>query len=501
MSQLILIFNWNHFMTHAKHFALNSTSHCGRALRTCLMWMALCAVLASCAGGGADPMKTLKSTNKSAATHLDAMARLDGPVPSPAYLAMLEDIVLSTRYLLPVRKAAFSRLARSAPDTLDEILMMTLNRLEPAEFRAWAIEQAGALGRERLTKAIIRSWATPLPMLEASEVRPEELALQRLTGGGKVSLSLIDTMLSASPITEANLRARCWELLVTHGEPGQLEVLVSDDDLIGGDSMMLDMRASMRELGVLPGNREEILWIRELRKPRYQTYWSNVARALAQLPDERRKDLKPRHLAVAEAAHRHRPELLVLSDQQLYELLDQEIDENGRRYKADFSGWNIEVSERLSDARKSLVWGDLAAMLLAREALRSQPFVAHVFDFADRDMVDRTTEFGGIVQLDPDGRFELLEYQPRARVADDRYLASSKLFKDGYTALYHFHNHAQKYRNERYAGPHLGDFEYADETGVNGLVFTFVDEETLNVDFYREDSFVVDLGTITRPEN
>lgn len=86
-------------------------------------------------------------------------------------------------------------------------------------------------------------------------------------------------------------------------------------------------------------------------------------------------------------------------------------------------------------------------------------------------------------------------------MADDRYLASSKLFKDGYTALYHFHNHAQKYRNERYAGPHLGDFEYADETGVNGLVFTFVDEETLNVDFYREDSFVVDLGTITRPEN
>ena len=489
-------------MTHADRLFVNSTSHRGSTCQKSLLWMALCAVLAACAGGGgADPMKTLKSTNKSAATHLDAMARLDGPVASPAYISMLEDIVLSPRYLLSVRKAAFGRLSRVAPDTLDEILMTTLSRLEPADFRAWAVEQAGTFGRATLTKAIIRSWALPLPMFDASDVRPEELALKRLTGDGKVSLALIDTMLSASPITEANLRARCWELLVRYGDPGQLEVLVSDDELVGDDSMMLDMRASIQELGVLPGNREEILWIRELRKPRYQTYWTNVAAALAELSDERRVALKPRHLAVAEAAHRHRPELLTLTDEQLYDQLDQEIDENGRRYKADFSGWNIKVSERLSDARKSLVWGDLAAMLLAREALRSQPFVAHVFDFADRDMIDRTTEFGGIVQLDPNGRFELLEYPPRARVADDRYLASSKLFKDGYTALYHFHNHAQKYRNERYAGPHLGDFEYADETGVNGLVFTFVDEETLNVDFYREDSFVVDLGTITRPEN
>ena len=461
----------------------------------------LCVGLSACAGGGGDPMKTLKSTNKSAATHLDAMARLDGPAPSAAYLEMLEDIMLSNRYLLPVRKAAFQRLARTAPETLDDALLMTLNRLQPTDFRAWVVEQVGLLGRTALTKSVIRSWATPLPMLDAADNRPEIVALERLTGGSKVSVALIDTMLSSSAITEANLRARCWELLVVHGDTGQLELLVADDDLIGKDSMMLDMRASIQELGVVPGTREEILWIRELRKPRYAEYWKDVAAALAELSDERREELKPRHLAVAVAAHRHRPELLSMSDQELDQLLQQEIDDNGRRYKADFSGWNIKVTERLNDVRDKLVWGDQVAMLLAREALRSQAFVAHVFDYADRDMIDRTTEFGGIVELDSKGRFELIEYEPRARVADDRYLASSKLFKDGYTALFHFHNHAQKYRNERYAGPHLGDFEYADETGVNGLVFTFVDEETLNVDFYREGSVVVDLGTITRPEN
>ena len=488
-------------MTLAAHSPSESSSSRQNSIFMGFLSLMLCVGLSACAGSGGDPMKTLKSTNKSAATHLDAMARLDGPAPSDAYLAMLEDIMLSNQYLLSVRKAAFGRLARTAPETLDDVLSMTLNRLQPTDFRAWVVEQVGLLGRTALIKPVIRSWATPLPMIDAPGDRPEILALERLTGGSKVSVALIDTMLASSAITEANLRARCWELLVIHGDTAQLELLVADDDLIGKDSMMLDMRASIQELGVVPGTREEILWIRELRKPRYDQYWNNVSAALAELSEERREDLKPRHLAVAVAAHRHRPELLSMSDQQLDQLLQQEIDDNGRRYKADFSGWNIKVSERLNDVRDKLVWGDQAAMLLAREALRSEAFVAHVFDYADRDMIDRTTEFGGIVELDPEGRFELLEYQPRARVADDRYLASSKLFKDGYTALFHFHNHAQKYRNERYAGPHLGDFEYADETGVNGLVFTFIDEETLNVDFYREGSVVVDLGTITRPEN
>jgi hypothetical protein len=489
-------------MSTEVYFASSPRFSAQKSALSVLLVLALLIFLGACAGGaGSDPMKTLKSTNKSAATHIAAMARLDGPAPSSAYVSTLEDIVLSNRYLLAVRKAAFARLSRIEPEALDEILMMSLNRLQPSEYRAWVVEQVGELGRTALIKPVIRSWATPLQMIDRPDIRPEVITLERLSGGGKVSVALIDTMLTASPITEANLRARCWELLVVHGDREELELLVSDDELIGKDAMMLDMRASIQELGVLPSTREEILWIRELRKPRYQAYWQNVAAALAELSDDRRQDLKPRHLAVAVAAHRHRPELLSMTAKQLDEMLRGEIDDNGRRYKADFSGWSIDVSERLNDVRDKLVWGDQVAMLLAREALRNKAFVAHIFDYADRDMIDRTTEFGGIVELDTQGRFELVEYLPRARVADDRYLASSKLFKDGYTALFHFHNHAQKYRNERYAGPHLGDFQYADETGVNGLVFSFIDEETLNVDFYREDSVVVDLGTITRPEN
>jgi hypothetical protein len=40
---------------------------------------------------------------------------------------------------------------------------------------------------------------------------------------------------------------------------------------------------------------------------------------------------------------------------------------------------------------------------------------------------------------------------------------------------------------------------YADNTRANCLVFTFVDENTMNLDFYRHDGVLVDLGVILRP--
>jgi len=73
------------------------------------------------------------------------------------------------------------------------------------------------------------------------------------------------------------------------------------------------------------------------------------------------------------------------------------------------------------------------------------------------------------------------------------------MFDAGYTALFHFHYHAQKYRNGSHAGPGAGDMNYANTTRTNCLVLTFVDHDTLNVDFYRHDGMLVDLGVIVRP--
>ena len=68
-----------------------------------------------------------------------------------------------------------------------------------------------------------------------------------------------------------------------------------------------------------------------------------------------------------------------------------------------------------------------------------------------------------------------------------------------YTAVFHFHFHAQRYRNERYACPGVGDLNYADSTRANCLVFSFVGVDALNIDFYRHGRVIVDLGDVRRP--
>jgi hypothetical protein len=460
-------------------------------------------LVTGCSGPGqlSDPMTTLGKPRLSPGTHIDAMSRLDGAHPSPAYLKQLKNIVISNTYLMPTRKAAFARLSKYDPKLLETALSNTLMHLAPTEYRVWVIEQIGLANQRGLTKAIIRSWAIPLDFWERDKTRPEPAVLAMMYGEGQVALILMSTMLDADPVIESNLRSRCWELLVAHGNTDSLLVLIRDDELVGKDGLLLDMRAAIDDLHVIPRNREEILWIRSLRTPAHAAYWKKVSAALVQLDDERRKNLEPRDLAVAVAAAEHRPELLRASNQELYDMLASELRGSGRRYTADFSGWTVEVSEDLQDDKGKLTWGDLAAMLLAREALKTEEVRAHIFDFADRDLLDTTTEYGGIIRLDEGGRFEIVEHTPRAKVADDRYLASQALFDEGYTALFHFHNHAQKYRNFRYAGPHLGDIDYANETGANGLVFTFVDAETMNVDFYRHGAIIVDLRTIKRPGN
>ena len=105
-----------------------------------------------------------------------------------------------------------------------------------------------------------------------------------------------------------------------------------------------------------------------------------------------------------------------------------------------------------------------------------------------------------LMRLDDQGRFELVEYPPQSRGSDVKFEGSNAMFDQGYDALFHFHNHAQAYDNSRYAGPHFGDFNYSDATGVNGLVFTFIDRNTINADFYRRGQVVIDLGTFPRPE-
>jgi hypothetical protein len=264
--------------------------------------------------------------------------------------------------------------------------------------------------------------------------------------------------------------------------------------------MLVDLRAAADELGIVPYTREEIRWIRKIRQPERAEFWSQAVSATTLVPASRREELELRDIAIVVAAALHEPELLQRSEAQL--LAELEADLKGRKHFVGTSrvdGPDADSRQRLRDVRDHVTWGDLAAIRMALQAIDVPQVAGHLFDYARRDREDKTTEYGGVIALDRKGRFEVLEYPPRIRHHDQKFIASQAMFDAGYTALFHFHYHVQRSRNEEFAGPGLGDARYAENTRVNCLVLTSVNEDRLNVDFYRHGRVVVDLGTIERP--
>ena len=449
-----------------------------------------------------DPAKVLGDPKQSTARHRAAMSILEDTSSEEMTTRALKQVLMSEGYSQSSRELAYERLRSLDPEGLRRLLEIRLPRSQRLAWRRWLCE---VIARERwidMTPTLIRAWALPIPDWDEEPLRrPERIALVDIYGEESLSKVLLQVMLEANPITAANLRARCWELLITEGQREELVVLLTGSDIKSSDGMLRDLQKVARKIGVIPRNREEILWCRALCEPEHAEYLDEVSMAFAALPLQRQDTLELRDLAVIRASYQHEPALLEMSDEQLYQRLDASVRSRDRKVAAaSFKGWSKGHSESLHQVKDNLRWGDLVAMLLAVKAVKVPQVLDHIFDYAERDLEEKSTEYGGIITLDSKGRFEVLEYLPRLKQGDNRFVATQAMFDAGYTALFHFHNHAQSYDNGQYAGPHLGDFAYARNTRANCLVFTFLNSRTIDVDYYRYGYVVVDLGAMPRPE-
>jgi hypothetical protein len=258
----------------------------------------------------------------------------------------------------------------------------------------------------------------------------------------------------------------------------------------------------VQEVGILPETREELLWLAKLRQEASPAYWRMAGDALRKVPEAATRDFELRGIPVVIAAQRYAPELLGRTREELYDDLLPRLRARGAaKHSANFTGWDTGAShsENLGTQRDEVRWIDLLACEMALRMADDPSVRARLFDIADRDLQDRRTEYGGVVRLDDSGAWQVVEVRPRVTGSDTRFEAPQELFDQGYTALFHFHMHAQEFENGSYAGPHMGDFAYAGSTRANCLVFTFVRRDAMNADFYRHGPVVVDLGTVGRP--
>ncbi|HMN95333.1 MAG TPA: hypothetical protein PKC43_03875 [Phycisphaerales bacterium] len=475
------------------------------AAARCAAAGALAFALAGCGSTArppADPIAVLADTDSTPArmrTAIEAGA-LDTE-NREAYIQALRRMLHAPGYPTAVRVLAFEQLAEIDPEALRRTLELQLPRMEMLEWRTRVCQMIAERGWVEYAPTLVRAWAFPIAgWVEKDSDRPERKALEALVGSDRVADYLFQTLVEADGVAQQNLRTRCWEMLLRLDQRERLATLLRDHAVKPGDLFLADLRAGVAELGVFPATREEILWVRKLREPARSGFWSEARGAVAALPPDRRATVELRDLGALVAAQRHRPELLAMPAADLDARIDAWLrsPESGRVVTIDFEGWPGRYRQTLREWRGELTWGDLLAMNLAIDALRVPQVRAHLFEIAERDLKDRTTEYGGVIRLDEAGRYEIVEVPPRMRGNDERYNAPQELFDLGYTAIFHFHLHATRYDNARYAAPAQGDMQYADSTRANALVFTFIDRGTLNVDFYRHGGVSVDLGSIAR---
>lgn len=342
------------------------------------------------------------------------------------------------------------------------------------------------------TAAAVRSYARPMHGTPDNK-RPERDTIEKLHPGKSLESVVFNVLISDTDSTDAQ-RVAAWQLLCRLADT---ETLVNYLQTAPANSaLIVDIKAAATDLHAMPINREGIAWLFHLRDPARQAYWNRAKAVVAGLNAEQKKGLELRHLPVlvdADAA------LLQQSREQLLAKLQALLAGAEHHLNSpNFMGGNKDHPQRLHSWKDQLSWADLVVIQTLSNAVRNPAVVRSLFSQGDRDVKNKGSEHGGVVVFNA-GTPAAKNYDPILRLSHNRkFTPRNEMIKRLYTAAAHYHFHAQEYKNRDWAGPGLGDMNTADTMRFNYLVFTFVDENRLNVDYYQHGRVVVDLGTLRR---
>jgi len=492
-------------------------SHRRRALATLGATLTLTSLLTGCAAGEPaaqraerDPIGALADPDApvqarvAAVSHLAAMGR-SGELDADLTRETLKRAAWGRANRAPVRTAAIDELLT---DERDDTLRM-LSLMLPTE-NDWGVirhvcDMAVSTDAVELIPALVRSWSRPVQRPADAE-RPERAALLALRPEQPVERTVFTVFATPhDPEDQFGERTRrdAWALLCRIDPDGaSTSQYVAQAPDAADDPLMADLQRAARDLGAVPLTTEQLQWVEHLREPEHARFWSDAAAVIGALGEHQREGLELRHAAGVLWASQHRPEWLDTTREELLSVMNDHL--SGRRFVARTAGYPDRMAaprETIDQWRDELVWGDALLLCLAHEAVRHEPVVRELFEQADHDRRDTSTEHGGVLDAANNDGFVTLSYPPRPaqRIGDNRFIASPELLKAGAAALFHYHFHAQSVSNAEYAGPGAGDLEYAQRFGRSCIVLTFLSADTLGVDYYQPDGARIDLGAIRRP--
>ena len=426
------------------------------------------------------------------------------PRQRSAYETALEMVLYERGYPTWQRINAADRLLELDESRYRQSLAQRLLQINDRDTLDYVLRLVVDQGWTELTPAIVACYAKPAKRIDDDD-RPEAKALRRLyardpgspgspgnpgwqgdpSGSGRLIVDIVyEVFKGVEDKSEGNFgvdsgvdsgggggvsytqRVAAWELLNRLVDRDTLTQRLLDDDAVSTDTLTADLRVGVEQLHVLARNREEVLWLSFLRSPQSRAFWQRIQSVVSRLTTDQQRGLEMRHLPV-----------LAFTD-----------------------GLHADIDETTHDTlrqirRASLSWADRVTIQSLTRWLQDRALIDELFRQADEDHADETTEYGGILDIHKDGRPVAHLYKPILRDHDRKFYPSLKMVEHLYTGLAHYHFHAQSHQNTQYAQPGGGDLDTVQRMGFNGLVFTFVDHDTMNVDYYQATRQVDEQGS------
>lgn len=426
----------------------------------------------------------------------------DSPSPSDATTELsADDInpmhwVTYSRQLMADREAGVERLLAEDARAFWRDCAVVARQIDDWPMIRLLCEKASASRATDALPWLIRSWAMPSQLVSDTD-RPERHAIDSIAGkpADEVLKKIIFApMAEDEPVTQI----AAWTVLVRTESEARIRALIDDSSADVQRTFLAAIRRVAPAVDVLPKDRLGVAQLMHMVLVYDQAQWLDWSR------------WRERHHAdgPASLALRHLPAISnrdLLRDDWSRSRWLSHIEKRlvGRRFvsRGEGAGDDIVVQqrpERFADHAHALGLADLIVLDHLLNAMNDPAFRGVAFDLAEADRLDETTEFGGAVVWDTQGKPVLKPFAPLLRRHDQAYIASTSCLEAVYRGLAHVHFHAQQYDTAVWAGPGQGDLDFVEAHQVNAIVLTFIDRDTLNLDVAMPGGVIIDLGCMTR---
>ncbi len=462
-----------------------------------------------------DPIPLMTNTTVIDKTRMRAAAQAEAEMPNdPRRIAALYELTWIKGVEDHERIYAFEQLEKYDAENFRKKIALQVPAMVDWITISAVFDMAVRNKWTEFTPVVVQQYARIGRGVEVTQ-RPERGYLTKLNPGKTPEEVIWEVFTNSGQTWSSAQQVAAWELLCKLYP--RKELMAKLTGVQPKSALVGDLKASARDLGTVPVNKEGVLWLMHWTGQNFSAsnkgqwtddFWGRATAVCQGLSAEQKEGLELRHIPLFMRASKSAS--FKMGKAELYAKVVSLIPpaEAGHyTVSPSYDGQPPDYPQKIYEYAKQLSWGDLYVIYVSLSALQGQPELSRqIFDLIDKDVADTSTEYGGVVVWkDNDTSVPIekqaleIRYVPPARRDHDRkYVSSDELVKLAYTGFAHFHLHAQYYNNTDWAGPGRGDLDFADRLGFNCLLFTSIKKGLFNADYYQTGRVVIDLGSVGR---